>query len=233
MSSAIEQPSAQDRDGLHTFWVSTFPFFESVLTVVPPNTQQNEWNLKLSFFDPDGAPINAVEQLCPAFEPTIVALDQYLGGCKLESGFKHAQLVVSVPSGAFVSCRLQGLDTASFIGPLLTFTEDRAAFLPVTFSAERSYLIALSNFAGTESSVRCRLICGKRAPETVLQLPPRGSRLLSLSSTFPQFAIQEGGSAVQGYIRLTTRSEIGVGVQLIERTELVGGEGFSYGGLGL
>jgi hypothetical protein len=220
-----------------TFWVSTYPFFESTLCVVPPVPLQaiNDagFPIDVAIYDPDGAELNSARLVASPIQPTTIDLDQFLGGCKIESGLKHAQVVVTSAAGSLHTCRIHSRESGSFMGPMMWFNNDRAAFLPVTFSVERSYLAAFSNGTTAETAVRCKLICGKRAPETILTLPPRGSRIVSLSSTFPEFASVEGAATTQAYLRLTTRSEGGVGVQLIERTEISGSDGLAYGGLGL
>ena len=87
----------------------------------------------------------------------------------------------------------------------------------VVFAGDRANLLGVLNLSTAEASMRCRLLCGKRTPETTLSVPPLGARLLSLETEFPELAATPEDRQVRAYVRITCRNEQEIAVQLLER----------------
>lgn len=207
------------------YWISTYPFFAHSLLVVPPPHHSSEsdsgFTTSLTLYDADGMLANQLTIQRDRAQITNVELDPLMGGCKIESGLKHGHLLVSSPPGFTHICRVLGPQGNTLITPGTPLSRDLSSFMPLTFSAERTHLLALINTSDQLAQVRCRLYCGKRTPESSTEVPARGMRLLSVQAEFSDFAVVEGAKRVNAYARLTTGSERPLFVQMIERYELV------------
>jgi hypothetical protein len=228
--AAGSQAESNEANTTSHFWVSTFPYFESTLVITPPISATAATSSKLLFYDADGQLVNESIIETGAQSVTQLELDQFLGGCKLESGLKHAHLVVQSPLGSGHHCRIHGREYAALLGEPFPISAAKAGFFPLTFSADRSSLLAIINFGAAEANLRCRLFLGKRCPEVVWSIPALGSRVINLEVEFREYTesketartqVQTGTREAQGaqaYLRVTTKSS-GLGVQLIERSE--------------
>ena len=151
-----------------------------------------------------------------------------MGDCKLEGGFRHGHLVLRAPTGASHYLRMHSREGAALIGEPAALAPERSSFFPMTIDDGRSYYLALVNHSKNPAAMKCRLFCAKRSPETMFTIPPMGSRLVSLATQFAEYAELESGKQLQAYVRVSTKSDTTVGVQLIERLEGKSEAGFFY-----
>ncbi|MCO6432301.1 MAG: hypothetical protein J5J00_15715 [Deltaproteobacteria bacterium] len=212
------------------FWVASTPLFQTALFFVPDGTrfqagmeelssEQKSYTTDIKIFDADGELINEVATTYPIDRVGILEIEPLLEVCKYEGGMKHGRAVITCSAPAQPMSRIQGRDSAVFMGELLPLNTQQRAFIPVTLSEGKSSILILSNFSASPSSIKCKLIVGKRSPETQVDVPAGGTRMLSLESEFPEYADLTVSRAVQGYLRLSTRSDDQIGVQLFERLE--------------
>lgn len=223
MSEFLQNTAAQHDPQIETvshFWVASYPFFETTLLVLPPlSLVGSELPLSsIKVFDPDGALINEVSFSFPADQIGILEVDPLLGACKIESGLKHARLVISSPFKTRHYCRIQTQDRSGLLGEPLPFCNEDGAFFPLTFSSERSSLLCLINNSAEVSRIRCRVLSNKRSPEVMLTVPARGARALVIESLFPEIARIEESKRRLAYLRVSTKEDQRVAAQVLERT---------------
>jgi len=225
------------------FWVSSYPYFESSLIIVPnllnpevPQTGSLE-NCSLEndslisqtplisqtvclieLFDSGGEKINQAGIEFPSTDIYALELDPLLGGCKLESGLKHAHLHVRAEKGTGVFLRIYSKDAAAIVGEPVSISPTQGTFFPVTFSGDRANLLCCINTGNEEATLRCRLFFGKRSPEASWIIPPQASRVVSIESEFRQYATLVDGEQGQAYVRLSVKSGE-LAIQAIEGTE--------------
>ncbi len=212
--SAVAASAAQSNS--KHFWISTFPFFETTLFLVPPPAPiATTFLSRIDLFDADGMLINQVTLEVPAQNVYVVELDPLLGPCKLEQGIKHAHMVVSTPGAAY--CRVQGRENGSLLGEPALVNATRATFFPLTFELGRSNLLCVINRNEYEASLRGRLFVGRRSPEIGWTIPAKASRVFNIETQFSEFIEIEEDQLVRGYVRLSTKAG-DIGVQLVERT---------------
>src|SRR5262245_15442452 len=93
------------------FWIGTSRFFDTTLFLLR-DKRAGEGETVLTVLDPDGQEINRLSVEASAEEPTIFEVDQFLGGCKIESGIRHAHVVVTAPPGVRALSRVHSKDGA-------------------------------------------------------------------------------------------------------------------------
>lgn len=203
-------------------WVATFPHFSTALFLVTPPELPSNARGRMQIYDPDGALINEVElELLPGQVVTL-ELDQFLGSCKIESGMRHAQLHLSLPPGVEHQCRLQSGGGAALLGDPVTLTGTASTFFPIVLEPGRTSYLCFQNRGESSAVVKVRLALGRRSPEAFLALPPRSSRLIAVEAEFAEYTDEAEGPQ-QGYLRLSSKGDGAIGVQLLER--LVAGTG--------
>jgi hypothetical protein len=214
------------------FWVSSYPFLESTLLVVPGAVSRegaaaplSSFDTRLSLYDPDGGLINDASVSCRPTEMTVIELEPFMGACKVESGMRHAHLAASAPHGARLLCRLHNNEGAFLQSDAFRITPSASAFFPITVQASRRNFLCCLNEGDDEASVRCRLFSGKRMPECTLTIPARGVRLVPLELEFKEFSEVEGERSFQMYLRLGLRAGTSVTAQHVERFETAGEAG--------
>lgn len=76
------------------FWVCAYPFVETTLFLVPafPFDSTTATASSIELYDADGNLSNELQVEFPKGQVAIVELDTIMGGCKLESGLKHASV---------------------------------------------------------------------------------------------------------------------------------------------
>lgn len=213
------QNLSRGRDQGQHFWISTLPFFDCALFILSHASATTPSETAISVYDPDGTLINSLEFSSPPGEVGMVELEQFLGCCKLESGMKHAHLLVRSDPGTRAVLRMHSHDSGCIMGPMTQVLMHRGTFFPISFAEDKSSFIALVNYSNEPSVLRCRLFQGTRTPEISISVPPRGARFFGLESEFSDCTAKGSDKAINGYVRLTTKSEGGLGVQLIERTD--------------
>lgn len=233
----VSRPALLSAPATQQLWFCAYPFFEATLLVVPPSASSlapfgsstdDSFPVWIRLFDADGGIVNEMECQFSKSEVATLELEQALSACKLESGLKHGQCEVRLPGDALAYVQLYARHSAPVIGKMALVNSEKAEFFPVTFAAGRSYALAAINLDQHPAQLRVKLILGNRTPEVVVEIPAHGARLVSLAAEFSEFATVEGDRTLQAYVRLTTRSEAGIGLQLLERVE-AGQEDFFYG----
>lgn len=212
---AVSQPPTVSH-----FWVGSSEYFETTLFTMPvvSSNPHRAFQSTISIFDPDGALINRLEVECPVSRIGVLEMAPLLGSCKLEAGIRHAHVEVVTEGAAGSVVRFHTKEGAAVAGHPQQVTSSIGAFFPITFSDERRSLISVVNFGETPAQLRCRLFLGTRVPEFTADIPARGARLLSVEGEFDEYVSLLKEPETQGYLRLTTRSEAGLGVQLLEQT---------------
>jgi hypothetical protein len=202
-------------------WVSTYPFFQTTLHLVTcDGGGRGPSVVRVRLFDPDGALLRD-EEVVVTGDGCEVPLGGMMEGCKIESGFKHAHLVLHLPSGVRSFCRLVSPWTGTTLGPPEFVAPESAAFYPVDLSMGRPTLFALLNCAPGPVNVRCRLLHPAGQQETVRSVPGFGVRLASLSDDFDGVAPLVGEV---GYVKFMVRgADALVGVVMMEQTKFEGG----------
>ena len=226
---------------VHRFWICAGPLFESVLFMAGgvalseiseylgesaaedgasqkkllSSGKMDRHNLR--FFDADGAMVNEVSLLLPRGKASCFELGPFLSSAKLEGGLQHGLLEVSSTVVSSAECRMQALRSSSRLGAPTPLTNRKSTFLPVGLSKEREQLVVLTNYADERVAVKCRFFKGKRNPEFDVILPAKGSRVFGVRSEFADYIDLTRDEVQDAYVRLSTRSEGVVGVQLLER----------------
>lgn len=211
------------------FWIASYPFFETSLCVTPALKIVSDNELQsinqtcrseIDIYDCDGDHVNSLSLQFPDSEVGLIEMDPFLGACKLESGLKHAHIVVrSQAPGVSHQCRLVSNDHATIVGPTFSIFPVMPTFFPVTFEDSKSHLVVIVNYGAEPAAVRCRLFFGSRTPEIVVNIPGNGSRVLGIEGEFADCSSKAQDRSIQAYVRLTTRSDQGLGCQLIERSD--------------
>ena len=209
------KPKEGDAETTSHFWVCSSQFLESsiILTGLPGADGRATFEL----LDCDGALVNKIELQYAAGRPETFELDQLMGGCKIESGMAHGHLFVSSSPGTSHYLRMQSRSQAVLVGESSVISSRRSGFFPVSFSPKKCSFLTLVNLTTSETTVKCRLFCGKRMPEAYLILPPLGSRVMLLATQFAEYIPQDETDLVPGYNRLTVGGEHSIAAQLIEK----------------
>lgn len=224
--SAILTPSGSSTSH---FWVAAFPFVDTSLFFVPPSPLNGAPGAATArLFDADGILANELTFEFPRGQLGVVEVENIMGGCKLESGCRYGHLVVNSPAGGNAFVRMHTREGAALVGEPTPLQADRSSFFPLTMDEGRSYFLAVVNYTSVAATLKCRLFCAKRSPETLLSIPGMGARLFSLEHEFADHASADVGKQVQAYVRLSTKSETTLGVQLIERIEAKNDNGLFY-----
>jgi hypothetical protein len=214
------------------FWVCAYPFVDSTLFVVPPlETSGSQAESLVTVFDADGEIANELTLSFPSREVGMLELDNLMGACKLEAGLKHGHALVQSPAGYAHFCRMHTREGASLLGTPSLLSAAHSTFFPLTFDEGRSYFVAVVNQTKAHAAVKCRLFSAKRSPETLITIPPLGSRVIHIETEFPDYAGGDTGKQLQAYVRLSTKSEGVLGAQLVERhtTKAEGGVFYAVG----
>jgi len=182
-------------------------------------TAEARQNIFLEVYDVDGSRTNSVEVECPGTAVSVIELEPFLGGIKLEGGLQHGHLAVTTPVGARCVCRLASDGGVAFIQDPLPIRSRESCFIPITLATLRDQMLTLVN-GGTEvAQVMCRLFYGNRSPEWTLVVPPLGTKIVSVHDEL--LADQDDRSweknPLQGYIRITPRHQSFVTCGVIER----------------
>ena len=212
------------------FWVASTANFQTNLFFVPDASRilassgqatgdMTMYTVQLNLFDADGELVNEVTTSFPLDRVGLLELEPLLEVCKYEGGMKHGRALISSDSPTKHLCRLQGRENAALMRELLPLSAQHRVFLPVSLTEAKASILVLSNMGRVPAILRCKLIVGKRSPEMQLEIPAGATRLLSVENEFPEFGDLNLSRGVQGFLRLSSRAEDQVGVQLLERIE--------------
>ena len=136
--------------------------------------------------------------------------------CKIHSGLKHAHLYVMNDVGASFSVRAGTNGTASILNEPFPLSKSDAACFPIVFAPNKRTFISVVNHSEIPGKFRCKLIAGKRSPETLITVPPLGASIINAEVEFPEFFSRE--RSTQAYVRLSSASEGSLGVTCFEET---------------
>jgi len=197
------------------FWVSSYPFFETTLLVARAPGVCPEPS-RAFFYDSDGALFNEVVIDFNQGAVGILELEQFLGGCKIEGGLKHAHLEVRSSPGASHYCRMHTRSGACLVGEAQAVSFRKATFFPIYLAESRSVLLTLVNHTTSVGNVRCRLYFGKRLPEMSYDIAPLGCRVISINTEFMDYLGGEAALNTLAYLRVSSTSDFDCGAQIIE-----------------
>lgn len=207
---------ASDSQHVKHFWVASGPFIESYLLWLPSSKDAGASTALLSFYDADGSLVNEAELTSKAGNPTALEVGQFLGSCKLESGIRHAHLMVRYANPCWWGCRLISGASASMLGEPEIISGERTGFMPVVFSSSRHPLLCVVNHSQEEARLRCQLFFGARIPETELLISPMGVRLLALDVEFETSLPKDSAKTLRAYLRFGMHGGGVVGTQVFE-----------------
>lgn len=196
------------------FWVPSYPFLDPSLIVVPGSTAPSI--TKLSFYDCDGELCNQANLIHENSVVQSIELDPLIVGCKIESGFRHANMIVEnedPQTNCFL--RLAGSVRAFTSLPVTMIAQGSSGFFPFALNDGQSHILALLNSSSNSSQVKCRLYIGNRNPEETIEIPAYGTKVVHIESTFQEVCLPVLGTGTQGYIRITSRTQAQCGVQLL------------------
>ncbi|MEZ4753589.1 MAG: hypothetical protein R3A13_04665 [Bdellovibrionota bacterium] len=217
-SYEIEEFNGDD----HHFWICDGPLFSTTLFCIPPrDLDKGAFKTVLRFFDPDGYLFNEANVDFSSNQVGVLELSQFMESCKLESGIKHGHLFVMSEPGAAFSIRAGINGSAAILSHPFLLSSAHTPCLPIVFAPNKRTFISVVNHTATTSKFKCRLIAGKRAPETVISVPPLGATVINMEVEFPEFFSRE--KSTQAYLRLSSVSETCLGVTCFEETRLEGG----------
>jgi len=171
----------------------------------------------VTLFDADGGLVNEFTVEVEPGRVGVIELDQFLGGCKLESGLRHAQMRVVSPPGTRHVCRLHGHAGARMIAESSRITRHRSVFFPVVVAPQVDNVVCFINVGDEAAVAKCRLLVGNRTPEAFVEVPAHGARLLSLAAEFGELRGAGGGDGAQAYVRLSTKGDAILGAQVLQR----------------
>lgn len=216
----VEKQSHSEGVTTSHYWVCSYPVVDTSLfltSCLNGSGEVESEQVVLRLFDADGYLFNEVEYQFPSNRLGLLELESLMGGCKLESGFKHAHLELVSSTRVRSYLRIYNRAKAALLGTPLLLEADSSSFFPVVFAEDRAAFIAVVNVGKEESQLRCRLFCANRTPEMELTVPPYGVRLLSLEDEFVEFASLLEGKEVQAYVRLGAKAPGRLSVLLLEQ----------------
>lgn len=210
------------------FWVSSYPYFDSTLVSIDcalkPKDQPEE--IKLTFFDADGKVFNTAQVQYAQTDLGLLELEPFVSACKLESGMKHAHLKVESSSSYRHQIRIHTKEACSFLRELNLATKYMVPCFPILLSPERNNFLSVVSLGGAPAKIKCRLFVGNRAPETTIDVPTDGVKLIHLESQFEEFL--KDSRSIQAYARLVTLNDSPAGVQHVEQLEASSGANIFY-----
>lgn len=224
---------------VNNFWIAKSNFFSSSLFLAPvlspvlaTGKSVDGISAQLNFFDCDGKLVNEVSLDSSDSKIIVLELDQFLEQFKFNAGLQHGRLEVRLNSPSAESkpacwCRIHTNLGASMLSSGFSINDQQHAFFPITISESRSSSVAIVNTLNQNANVTVRLIAKGRTPEVVVEIPALGSRLLSVPAEFSDFiSVAKNEGEIQAYLRIRTKAEGFLGIQLIDHTQGLKEEGF-------
>jgi hypothetical protein len=203
------------------FWVAAPPFCSSTILVSSTALESATSRIlaQCAVYDLAGALVRDLEVEFPANEVGVLELEPFLIGLKTQSGLAHGHVVIRSSEGTRHFCRQQVGDHTDLISSPKLFKSREMAFVPLLLGAGRAHLLTLVNTDSSAGQVVVRLLYSNRSPEFTIDLPAKGSRVVSLEdellSTFDDHSWRKG--VMQGYVRISPRVQSSVLFQVIEQ----------------
>ncbi|MCB0340448.1 MAG: hypothetical protein KDD53_12630 [Bdellovibrionales bacterium] len=218
MCDSSNHASANLRDHVppaFSYWVGTSDILRSEL-ILTPGRGPDFPPAQIRIYDCDGELVNELEVQLSDPKVQIIELDSMMQGCKVQAGFRHGHVQVRVGVDSSAACRYHWGEAVSVVSDLQEVSSERAGFFPVRFSKDKLHIVALVNHTDSPAESMVRLILGRRTPEVAVTVPGLGARIVSLESNFAEFATPQEGKERQGYLRVRTKENTPLGLQLIE-----------------
>ena len=219
------------------FWIASSECFSSALLVVAEDVGERTSRalVSCSVCDVDGVPVQEFQVEYPAREVGVIELQPFLSALKMRDGLAHGHLIVRTNEGFRHFCRYQ-LGEQSALVPTPRLNRGREmSFMPLLLGSHREHLLVLVNDSEAESQVVLRIMYGTRSPEWTVQIPPNGSRMVSIEKellpTFDDSSWKKG--VVQGYLRVSPRGSGAISSAIIERVESIEGDNEMYRWIGV
>lgn len=222
----IKWNNAFYRKGAASYWVSTYPMFETTLylsnssNALEPDfekTASEELEVELKFYDPDGNLFNSSKINVPNDELLAVNLAPFMSSSKLQGGLKHARLEVNGCNKLLSCIRLYAKETQDVLEPIRFISVDKADFYKLHFAIDRLAYLAITNPSSDEEVVRLKVFTAKHELEVKLEIPGNGARVYEVASLFPKLIALREEKSFPAYLRLVTRSKVELGVQFYEQ----------------
>lgn len=185
-------------------WIAGYPFFRSNLTLVGTCSADERQQTKVLVFDADGGECYREEVMLGLGEQRVISGSDLLMAVKLESGLKHARVMISSldsggedagerrGAGAFGYTQLVTAEGARPYIPAVHLIRSHAgAYFPVLFGNRVTALLTLMNSALDAVLVSIWIDNWEGAEAVVLSVPGRGTRIVSLADEFPMAEASE------------------------------------------
>ncbi len=217
------------------FWLIESDGIAPHLLVAHCKKEGEDAAIKLEIFDADGHSANRAQIEFQQNVVGLLELSPYLSTMKLQAGLRHGLLTVNHPLGMSLLLRLSNRDRSTLVqaGSVITRSAPRA--LPVHVQENRMSCLSLVNIDDRPTSVRAKIMLGKRSPELMFELAPRESRVIDLIGECAREIGEEARLlSGRGYVRVTTNSSRGlIGSILTVVNDNDGHEHFHIHSLGL
>lgn len=199
------------------FWAASYPFFETTLFVTPSLASLPTAPTRIRLYDADGEVVNDLSVEVEPGRVGVFELEQFLGGCKLEGGLKHAHIEVNSPAGTRHLCRMHARSGVSLHAEATELSHLRSVFFPLSFARGVDSVVCFVNYSTEPATAKLRLFVGSRNPEMFVEIPGRGARVVSVAADFGEFVGGGEADLGPGYVRLSTKGDARLGVHLIQR----------------
>jgi hypothetical protein len=170
-------------------------------------------------FDVDGSLVRSFQVEFPEREVGIIEVEPFMSGLKMQAGIVQGHLRVQSNLGASHLCRQEVGQHVDLVSTPRELRNREMAFMPLLLGGRREHLMVIVSTGKDDAQVVVRLLYGTRSPEWTVQVPGNGCRVVSLEhellSTFDDSSWQKG--VMQGYLRLSPRSQAAVVCQMVER----------------
>lgn len=204
------------------YWIVANPDLTTTLHMAPrPEPVESSCALKL--YQHNGELINELSLEFSKCKPTSVEFEPLMAACPIESGFRHAHLALQSSSDAEHLCRLYTGDHCSLMAATSMVSKDAPFFLCKDFGPGTISFLCLVNPEEVEMELIIRVIAGNRSPEIECTLPALGSKMIHLESEFEEICEMATKKMIPSYVRVRTKTDGYVGVQLLDQYELESG----------
>jgi hypothetical protein len=203
------------------FWIAAAPFFSSTILVASGSSgvAGETIEAQCELFDVDGTPIQRFQVEFPSREVGIIEVEPFMAGLKMQSGIIQGHLAVQSRAGTTHLCRQQVGDRADILTAPRGLKSREMSFMPLLLGGRREHLVVVVSTGPEDAQVVIRLLYGSRSPEWTVQIPGNGCRIVSLEhellATFDDSSWHKG--VMQGYLRISPRSQSAVVCQMVER----------------
>lgn len=232
---------------VQNLWIAGYPFFGSWLTLVGTDPQVDKQSARILVYDADGGECYREELALGLGDVRIISGADLLMAVKLESGLKHARVVVAKDessSDQFAGTKNLGMygytqfvtaEGARPYSPTVHLVRSHAgAYFPVLFGDRVSSLMTIMNSSLDAVIVsvwidnREGAIGARDDSNKLFSVPGRGTRIISLADEFP---IEDRRDLFMAPVRVKAK-RTGAEVE-IAITEIIAGQsGIRLAGIG-